>query len=105
MAATANTANGDILMLEAPPSSKPSWSTGAELIDALPYIDDDYGNPKVKEEVDRLVEEEMRRSSKKPSDFLKDLPPLPKFNFQALLGPFKSCVMLTVEVSIIISGL
>ncbi|KAA8541316.1 hypothetical protein F0562_025279 [Nyssa sinensis] len=77
--------NGEILMLEAPPStqpSRPTWSTGAEVIDALPYIDDDYGDPKVKEEVDRLVEEEMRRSSKRPSDFLRDLPPLPKFNFE-----------------------
>ncbi|CAL5326909.1 unnamed protein product [Camellia sinensis] len=81
--------NGDILMLEAPPrpasseqACRPWWSTGAEIIDALPYIDDDYGYPKVKEEVDRLVEDEMRRSSKKPSDFLNDLPPLPSFNFQ-----------------------
>ncbi|XP_075503530.1 pre-mRNA-splicing factor SPF27 homolog [Primulina tabacum] len=75
--ATANGGDTDVLMLEAPPSSSP-----AEIIDALPYIDDDYGDPTVKEEVDRLVEEEMRRSSKKPSDFLKGLPPLPKFNFQ-----------------------
>lgn len=67
-------------MLEAPPES--TAAAPAEMIDALPYIDDDYGDPKVKEEVDRLVEEEMRRSSKKPSDFLKDLPPLPKFKFE-----------------------
>ncbi|KAK6921241.1 Pre-mRNA-splicing factor SPF27 [Dillenia turbinata] len=75
--------NGEILMLEAPPSQKPSWSRtpDAEIIDALPYIDDDYANPVVKDEVDRLVEEEMRRSSKKPSDFLNDLPPLPPRNF------------------------
>lgn len=71
--------NGDILMLEAPP--QPS---NADIIDALPYIDDDYGNPAVKEEVDRLVEEEMRRSTKKPSDFLKDLPPLFKYSFEVL---------------------
>ncbi|GAA0160055.1 RNA splicing factor [Lithospermum erythrorhizon] len=82
--------NGDVLMLEAPPPPPPSWATGAEVIDALPYIDDDYGDPKVKAEVDRLVEEEMRRSSKKPSDFLKDLPPLPKF-------PFKNHPMLARE--------
>lgn len=80
--ATMGNTNGEILMLEAPPSSRPSWSTGAEVIDALPYIDDDYGDPKVKAEVDHLVEEEMRRSSKKPSDFLKDLPPVPKFDFK-----------------------
>ncbi|KAH6813178.1 beta-amylase 2 [Perilla frutescens var. frutescens] len=77
---TENGGNTDILMLEAPPQS--ASAPAAEIIDALPYIDDDYGNPKIKEEVDRLVEEEMRRSSKKPSDFLKDLPPLPTLNFQ-----------------------
>lgn len=78
----ANTNNGDILMLEAPPSERPAWLIGAEVIDALPYIDDDYGDPNVAKEVDRLVEEEMRLSSKKPADFLEDLPPLPKFNFE-----------------------
>ncbi|PON82318.1 Pre-mRNA-splicing factor SPF [Trema orientale] len=78
-----NNNNGDILMLEAPPAG-PSWRvpSNAEIVDALPYIDDDYAHPAVKREVDRLVEEELRRSSKKPSDFLKDLPPLPKSNFQ-----------------------
>ncbi|XP_057805688.1 pre-mRNA-splicing factor SPF27 homolog [Salvia miltiorrhiza] len=80
--ATANGGSADILMLEAPPQSSTATAPAAPIIDALPYIDDDYGNPKVKEEVDRLVEEEMRFSSKKPSDFLKDLPPLPTFNFQ-----------------------
>lgn len=71
-------------MLEAAPPSVAAWrgASSAEIIDALPYIDEDYGDPKVKEEVDRLVEEEMRRSSKKPSDFLKDLPPLTKFKFE-----------------------
>ncbi|KAK8479368.1 hypothetical protein V6N11_027619 [Hibiscus sabdariffa] len=75
---------GEILMLEAPPDAVRPWASAstAETLDALPYIDDDYGNPKVKEEVDRLVEEEMRRSIKKPADFLKDLSPLPTFNFQ-----------------------
>jgi len=73
-----------MLMLEAAPEASRPWSTSsnAEIIDALPYIDDDYGNPSVKAEVDRLVEEEMRRSSKKPSDFLKELPPVPKFTFE-----------------------
>uniref|UniRef100_A0A2P2J903 Pre-mRNA-splicing factor SPF27 homolog n=1 Tax=Rhizophora mucronata TaxID=61149 RepID=A0A2P2J903_RHIMU len=71
---------GEILTLEAPPEPSRPWSasSNAEVIDALPYIDDDY----VKTEVDLLVEEEMRRSSKKPSDFLKNLPPLPTFNFE-----------------------
>ncbi|XWS11582.1 hypothetical protein CRYUN_Cryun37aG0011000 [Craigia yunnanensis] len=76
--------SGEILMLEAPPEPARPWASAsnADNLDALPYIDDDYGNPKVKEEVDRLVEEEMRRSTKKPADFLKDLPPLPSFTFQ-----------------------
>ena len=76
--------SGEILMLEATPEPARPWASAsnAETLDALPYIDDDYGNPKVKEEVDRLVEEEMRRSTKKPADFLKDLPPLPSFTFQ-----------------------
>lgn len=78
------TGNGDVLMLEAPVDAARPWASAsnAETIDALPYIDEDYANPTVKLEVDRLVEEEMRRSSKKPSDFLKDLPTVPKFNFQ-----------------------
>ncbi|KDP37908.1 hypothetical protein JCGZ_05347 [Jatropha curcas] len=76
--------SSDILMLEAPPEPSRPWSNSfnAEIVDALPYIDDDYGHPSVKAEVDRLVEEEMRRSHKKPADFLKDLPPLQKFSFE-----------------------
>ncbi|GKV05118.1 hypothetical protein SLEP1_g17159 [Rubroshorea leprosula] len=78
------TLNGDILMLEAAPEAARPWASAsnAEIVDALPYIDEDYGDSKVKAEVDRLIEEEMRRSTKKPADFLKDLPPLPKFNFE-----------------------
>ncbi|KAL8124071.1 pre-mRNA-splicing factor SPF27 homolog isoform X2 [Apium graveolens] len=75
----ANNTHGDVvLMLEAPPSSRPSWWSGGDVIDALPYIDDEY----VKEEVDLLIQNEMRMSSKKPSDFLKQLPPIPPFNLQ-----------------------
>jgi pre-mRNA-splicing factor SPF27 len=51
-------------------------------VDALPYIDGDYGNPAVKLEVDRLVEEEMRRGKRKPADFLRDLPPVPAAGFE-----------------------
>ncbi|KAJ0609766.1 putative pre-mRNA-splicing factor SPF27 [Helianthus annuus] len=81
--ATNTSTNGDtVMLLEAPPSSRPSWSSSAAQIDALPYIDDEYGDPKVKAEVDRLIEEEMRRSAKRPSDYLKDLPPVAKFNFE-----------------------
>lgn len=71
-------------MLDAPlDPSREGWSVinQKEFIDALPYIDDDYGDPRVKAEVDTLVETEMRKSVKKPADYLKDLPPLPKFGF------------------------
>ncbi|CAA6661929.1 unnamed protein product [Spirodela intermedia] len=83
-------AGGDVLMLEAPPeSSRQSWTVvpKADVIDALPYIDDEYGDPRVKEEVDRLVEDEMRRSAKRPADFLRDLPPMPKFSFEGWQTP------------------
>ena len=80
----AERSNGDVLMLEAPPAYGRPTSSDAEIIDALPYIDDDYADPRVKLEVDRLVEDEMRRSSKKPTDFLKDFPPLPTSNFEVL---------------------
>ncbi|KAL3623521.1 Pre-mRNA-splicing factor SPF27 [Castilleja foliolosa] len=78
--ASVNGVSEYILMLEAPPHL--AAAPHSEIIDALPYIDNDYGNPVVKDEVDRLVEEEMRHSSKKHSDFLKNLPPLTKVNFQ-----------------------
>lgn len=81
-------------MLEAPPSYGRPTSSDAEIIDALPYIDDDYADPRVKLEVDRLVEDEMRRSFKKPTDFLKDFPPLPSSNFEVLF--FSSLYFLEV---------
>ena len=73
-------------MLEAPPAEAAGvpWRAppDAETVDALPYIDGDYGDPAVKREVDRLVEEEMRRAHRKPADFLRDLPPVPSVGFQ-----------------------
>ncbi|PWA37960.1 modifier of snc1,4 [Artemisia annua] len=79
---TTNNNDGDtIMLLEA---ARPSWSSSSVQIDTLPYIDDEYGDPKVKAYVDRLIEEEMRRSNKKPSDYLKDLPPVSKFNFEPI---------------------
>ncbi|KAI0519427.1 hypothetical protein KFK09_006874 [Dendrobium nobile] len=78
-------AGREVLMLEAPlDPSREGWSVinQKEFIDALPYIDDDYGDPSVKAEVDKLVEAEMRKSVKKPADFLKDLPPLLNFDFE-----------------------
>mmetsp|Transcript_34726 Transcript_34726/g.98403 ORF Transcript_34726/g.98403 Transcript_34726/m.98403 type:complete len:249 (+) Transcript_34726:209-955(+) len=51
------------------------WRKHGDLIDALPYVDP--LTPEDKRYVDKLVEEEMRRSSKRPVDYLKELPPLP----------------------------
>jgi pre-mRNA-splicing factor SPF27 len=83
----ASSSTREVLMLEAPPPSDPAlapWRAppDAEAVDALPYIDGDYGDPAVKREVDRLVEEEMRRGQRKPADFLRDLPPVPTVGFE-----------------------
>ncbi|XP_024384036.1 pre-mRNA-splicing factor SPF27 homolog [Physcomitrium patens] len=78
----------DVLMIEAAPGAKEieqaKWRNGAldDTVDALPYIDHDYADPKVKAEVDKMIAEEMRLSSKKPSDFLAELPPVPSINAQ-----------------------
>jgi pre-mRNA-splicing factor SPF27 len=56
------------------------WRKNAELIDALAYIDP--LTPDVKTQVDRLIEEEMRRSSLRPQDYLNKLPPLPAAKFE-----------------------
>ncbi|OEL34916.1 Pre-mRNA-splicing factor SPF27-like protein [Dichanthelium oligosanthes] len=82
-----SSATREVLMLDAPPPSDPAlapWRSppDAEAVDALPYIDGDYGDPAVKREVDRLVEEEMRRGQRKPADFLRDLPPVPTAGFE-----------------------
>ncbi|KAL5059346.1 hypothetical protein RYX36_030950 [Vicia faba] len=75
--------NDDVLMLEAPLSyGSRSSNSDAEIIDALPYINDDYNDPRVKIKVDRLVKEELHRNSKKPVDFLKDFPHFPTFIFE-----------------------
>ncbi|XP_050368810.1 pre-mRNA-splicing factor SPF27 homolog [Argentina anserina] len=83
--ATTGAASTEILMLEAP-SKGPSWPvliTNVEIIDALPYIDQNYySSTAVKNEVDLMVEDELCRSTKKPADFLKDLPPLAKPEFK-----------------------
>ncbi|WIA40064.1 hypothetical protein OEZ86_013482 [Tetradesmus obliquus] len=55
------------------------WRRGQELIDALAYIDP--LTPDVKQQVDKLIEEEMRRSTKRPADYVKELPPVPPARF------------------------
>jgi hypothetical protein len=39
----------------------PSLQSGAALLDALCYIDHEIEEPGVRQEVDRLIEEEMRK--------------------------------------------
>lgn len=78
--------SGDVLMLEAAPQQlkQGRWRSSVmdDLVDALPYIDNDYANPELKAEVDKLLEDEMRRSTKRPPDFLAELPPAPTFDFE-----------------------
>mmetsp|Transcript_19379 Transcript_19379/g.41933 ORF Transcript_19379/g.41933 Transcript_19379/m.41933 type:complete len:260 (+) Transcript_19379:104-883(+) len=51
------------------------WRKGEDLIDALPYVDTYEGN--VKQQVDALIEEEMSKSTKKPADYLREMPAMP----------------------------
>lgn len=56
------------------------WRKHQELIDALAYIDP--LTPEVKQQVDKLIEEEMRRSTQRPQDYLNKLPPMPAARFE-----------------------
>lgn len=74
----------ETLALPAPTASYgegPSWRSNAELIDALPCIDPLTTD--VKRQVEQLIEEEMRSSSKRPADYLRELPALPPMKFEA----------------------
>jgi hypothetical protein len=66
---------------------------GEELIDALPYIDP--LTPDIKKQVESLIEAEMRNSTKRPADYLKELPALPPAKFEGhplLLQEYERCV-------------
>lgn len=56
------------------------WRRGEHLIDALPYIDP--LTPDIKKQVEKLIEEEMRASTKRPADYMRDLPPMPPLKFE-----------------------
>lgn len=56
---------------------------GEAQIDALPYLDKEYEDPAVRAEVNRLVQEEMRRSTRTPADILTELPPVPEFKAES----------------------
>lgn len=56
------------------------WRKGQELIDALAYVDPITDDVRAK--VNKLIEEEMRRSTKKPVDYLKEMPPVPPARFE-----------------------
>ena len=77
-----------LLTLEGPEVEKGSWRNrrAEELIDALPYFDKEYEDPQYKDEVQRLIQEEMKRSVKKPASFLADLPVAPVANFAVRMG-------------------
>lgn len=64
-------------------------------MDALPYIDG--LTPDVKKQVDALIEEELKRSTKRPADYLKEFPPVPgpKFEGHPLLADeYERCAVL-----------
>lgn len=94
----------DMFMIEAAPGAKDielaKWRSGPldESVDALPYIDHDYTDAKLKAEVDQLVAEEMRASFKKPADFLAELPVVPSINSQVW---FIGCCLLSTFVGAI----
>jgi pre-mRNA-splicing factor SPF27 len=50
------------------------WRRDEHLIDALPYAD--AVDPALQPVIEALIEEEKRRSTKLPSDYLKELPPV-----------------------------
>lgn len=56
------------------------WRKNQELVDALAYIDP--LTPDVKQQVDKMIEEEMRRSTLRPQDYLNKLPPMPPAKFE-----------------------
>jgi pre-mRNA-splicing factor SPF27 len=56
------------------------WRKNQELVDALAYIDP--LTPDVKQQVDKLIEEEMRRSTLRPQDYLNKLPAMPPAKFE-----------------------
>lgn len=75
---SAGKGQAEVLLLEGP---RPAWRVGGgeaeQLVDALPYFDKEYEDGAVRAEVNRLVQEEMRRSRKRPADFRKELPAVP----------------------------
>jgi pre-mRNA-splicing factor SPF27 len=50
------------------------WRKGEDLIDALPYID--ALTPAAKRTVEEMIEVEMGNSTKKPSDYLREMAPV-----------------------------
>lgn len=61
------------------------WRAGEHLIDALPYVDP--VRPEVRPIVEALIEEEKQRSTKMPSDYLREMPPVraPQFDEHPVL--------------------
>jgi len=75
--ASAAKGQAGVLLLEGP---RPAWRVGGgeaeQLVDALPYFDEEYEDGAVRAEVNRLVQEDWR-GRKRPADFLEELPPVP----------------------------
>lgn len=56
------------------------WRKGEDLIDALPYIDPLPAD--VKRQVDALIDAELKKSTKQPSDYLREMPQVPSALFE-----------------------
>ena len=62
------------IAMAASSSDAPAMLTGPKvLIDALPYIDQEYNDPKVKAQVDALIAAELK-TFKPPRDYLEKFP-------------------------------
>ncbi|KAL6756456.1 Pre-mRNA-splicing factor SPF27 [Haematococcus lacustris] len=68
-----------LALMQAAYGQAQGWRRGEDLIDALPYIDG--LTPEFKQQVDALIDDEMKRSIKRPSDYLRELPPVPAPSF------------------------
>ncbi|KAF5842863.1 breast carcinoma amplified sequence 2-domain-containing protein [Dunaliella salina] len=66
-------------MLRLEGSKLETWRTSSQLVDALPYVDG--LNPQSRQQVDALIEEEARKGTKRPADYLHEMGPGPTLKF------------------------
>jgi pre-mRNA-splicing factor SPF27 len=72
---------------------------GEVSVDALPYFDQGYEEPGVREEAARLVEEETRRY-RPTRNYLEYLPPVPEDAFLVSMIAYTLQLMLDIDLDI-----